>query len=574
MSRTPPALRALRDRLFALDPTVDFEAFLLAATREILAATGASAVGVNRRFAGASRDFALLVPAQGTPARLVRSLHRDPDEPLSVPPQASVHDAFANPFLVILARETDVTPRQVFVIPVIYRGKTVVELELADPGPGAALSVLEPVFAETAVLFELAVVHARLRRERHESRHLLQVGKELGRTLDLADLLNSVLDLLRRVVPFDAAAIYFLDEDGLSAVHHSIRGYDKEQESVVQLKMDQGIVGAVARSGEGEIVSEVAKDPRYLMARPETRSEMVVPLKSGGRVIGVFNLESDRPFAYNPHEKELLETFAGHAAAALERARLLDQEKAKERLEQELVIARRIQESFLPKPDPVLEARGIAGRSQFSEEVSGDYYDFLERPDRRIAVAVADVSGKGIPAALIMSSLKAAFRYEGFYAVDPAVLCHNLNGFLLGTLRETEFVTGVFGFLDLDHLRFQYCNAGHDQPLLLRADGTTEWLGTGGMILGAFPGLQYAWGAVDLMPGDRLVLYTDGVTEAHPGNFQEYGTERLLAVVASHANDRSEVLCDAIIQDVRRYAEGASPDDLTVVVLSGRDEPA
>jgi serine phosphatase RsbU (regulator of sigma subunit) len=330
----------------------------------------------------------------------------------------------------------------------------------------------------------------------------------------------------------------------------------------------------VARSGEGEIVLDVASDPRYLMARPETRSEMVVPLKSGGQVIGVFNLESDRPFAYNPHEKELLETFAGHAAAALERARLLDQEKAKERLEQELVIARRIQESFLPKPDPALEALGIAGRSLFSEEVSGDYYDFLERPDRRIAVTVADVSGKGIPAALIMSSLKAAFRYEGFYAVDPAVLCQNLNSFLLGTLRETEFVTGVFGFLDLDRLRFQYCNAGHDQPLLLRADGTTEWLETGGMILGAFPGLRYEWGSVDLMPGDRLVLYTDGVTEAHPGTFREYGTDRLLAAVTSHAHDRSDVLCDAIIQDVKRYAGSSLPDDLTVVVLSGRNEPA
>jgi serine phosphatase RsbU (regulator of sigma subunit) len=568
------ALAALRDRLFALDPTVDFEAFLLSAAREILAATGARACGVSRRFVGASREYALLVPAEGTPARLTRSLTRDPHEPLSVPLPGRILDTFSNPFVVELAREAGIVPEHVFLIPVTYRGKTVMDFELADVPPGAGLTALEAIFGETAVLFELSVVHARLRRERHEARHLLQVGKELGRTLDLADLLNTVLDLLRRVVPFDAAAIYFLGEDGLSAVHHSLRGYDKEQESIVHLKLDQGIVGAVARSGEGEIVSEVASDPRYLMARPETRSEMVVPLKSGGSVIGVFNLESDRPFAYNPHEKELLETFAGHAAAALERARLLDQEKAKERLEQELAIARRIQESFLPKPDPALEQRGIAGRSLFSEEVSGDYYDFLDRPDRRIAVAVADVSGKGIPAALIMSSLKAAFRYEGFYAEHPAILCHNLNSFLLGALRETEFVTGVFGFLDLEHARFQYCNAGHEQPLLLRADGAAEWLATGGMILGAFPELEYAWDTVDLRPGDRLVLYTDGVTEAHRGDFVEYGTDRLLAVVRAHVHDRPEVLRDAIIQDVKRYTQGTFPDDLTVVVLSGREEPA
>jgi serine phosphatase RsbU (regulator of sigma subunit) len=565
-------LRELQAQLLALDPQVDFEAFLLAAADRILAATGAVACGLSRRFAGAARDYSLLVPREGEPRRRVLSLDHDRRyERLPVPHEGKELNAFNNNSLSDMASEIGLAVRRVLVVPVIFRGKPVVDVELADADldrvPNAG--VLKPILAEAAVIFELAVVQERVRRERLEARLLLEVGRELGRTLDLRELLTSILDLLHQLVPFDAAAIYVLGGDGLAAVHHSLRGYDKEQEFFVRLKLDQGIVGSAARTGEGEIVEDVTRDPRYLVARPETRSEMVVPLKSGGRVTGVFNLESDTVEAYNPHDLELLETFAGHAAAAIERARLLDQEQSQRRIEQELAIARRIQKSFLPQSE-LLRDEGIVGRTLFSEAVSGDYYDFVERENGSLAVTVADVSGKGFPAALIMSTLRAAFRLEAEHDEGPDIVCRNLNGFLVGSLRETEFVTGVFGFLDRDRRRFWYTNAGHNPPLLLRADGSVSWLETGGLVLGAFPGLTYEAATVDLHPGDVLVLYTDGVTEAHAGDHADFGVERLLATVRAHAGGGPEAVCDAVVRVVRSFVGGGPlPDDLTLVVLRG-----
>jgi serine phosphatase RsbU (regulator of sigma subunit) len=416
-------------------------------------------------------------------------------------------------------------------------------------------------------VFELVVMQERLRRERLEAQLLHRVGQELGRTLDLQELLNSVLDLLGEVVPYNAAAIYLLGDEGLDAVH--VRGYAEGQVGFVKLKLNQGIVGWTARTGEAEIVGDVRRDTRYLEARPETRSEMVVPLRSGGRIIGVFNLESDRIAAYNPHDLELLETFGGQAAAALERARLLAEEKAKQHLDQELAIARRIQKSFFPKMSDSLRERNLTGRTISSQEVSGDFFEFLERDDGSVAIALADVSGKGIPAALIMASLQAAFRLGAVKEDDPAALCRGLNTFLHGSTRDTEFVTGVFGFLDRDQRRFRFCNAGHEAPLLVQENGDVEWRESGGMMLGAFPDLDFTGDEVELGTGDLLILYTDGVTEAHRGDYDEFGPEGLLAAVQELAGACPETVSEAIVKAVRRFVAGPLPDDLTLVVVGG-----
>jgi sigma-B regulation protein RsbU (phosphoserine phosphatase) len=305
-----------------------------------------------------------------------------------------------------------------------------------------------------------------------------------------------------------------------------------------------------------------------LLARPTTRSEMVVPLKSGGRVIGVFNLESDRPSAYSPHDLDLLSTFAGQAAAALERARLLEEEEGARRFEQELSIARRIQQAFLPDPDAILRGGAVSGIAIPSQEVGGDYYDLMERGDRSLAVAMADVSGKGMPAALIMSSVRAAFRLSATRLEDPAFLCSELNAFLEASLRETEFVTGVFGFLDRDHRAFHYCNAGHNPPLLMHRDGSFRWLDVGGLILGAFRDQPYAAERVPLRPGDRLVLYTDGLTEAHREDLDDYGSERFVTLARSVIGETPREIRDAIVRRIQEYAGTPLPDDLAVLVIS------
>jgi sigma-B regulation protein RsbU (phosphoserine phosphatase) len=294
---------------------------------------------------------------------------------------------------------------------------------------------------------------------------------------------------------------------------------------------------------------------------------MVVPLLSGGRVIGVFNLESDRPSTYSPHDLDLLLTFAGQAAAALERARLLEEEQEARRLEQEMAIARRIQQAFLPDPNAVVRDGWVSGTIIPSLEVSGDYYDLLERKDGRLGVALADVSGKGMPAALIMASLRAAFRVSAARSDDPGALNAELNAFLEGCLRETEFATGVLGFLDPENRSFHYSNAGHNPPLLMHTDGSYQWLDVGGTILGAFPNQVYAAERVPLKPGDRLVLYTDGLTESHKGDDVEFGNDRFVDLVRSVITKTPREIRDAIVARVEAWAGTPLPDDLTVLVI-------
>ncbi len=573
----PEALRRLRRSLLALDPREDFRSYLIAAALRFMERTGARHFGIELRFADAARDVTLLVGADGASEYAARAIDPwDRTLDLEAPPPAPPRGRFFLESLNRLAAEAGMRPSRVLSAPLRARGRTlaVVEVDGADPellpdGPG-----LESFLTEVVPGFELALAYERLRHERLEARLLQEVGEQLGRTLDLRELLNTILELLRQVVPYDAAVIYLLGEDGLNVVHQSLRGYGEGKEEMVRLKVGQGIVGSAAREGRAEIVGDVRSDPRYYDARPATRSEMVAPLNSGGRVIGVFNVESDRIGAYTSHDLDLLESFAAQAAVALERARLLEREAEQRRLEQELRIARRIQRYFLPRLPERLRRLGLDGRTLPNEEVSGDYYDFLERKDGTVAVAVADVSGKGIPAALIMSSLRAAFRLEAAQRSHPSVLCRDLNNFLHGSLRETEFVTGVFGFLDPADHRFRYTNAGHNPPLLLRRDGEVEWLETGGMILGAFPNRDYEETEVEVGEGDLLVLYTDGVTEALSPAGEEFGTERLVATVREHAGRPPHQAIAALIGSVRVFAAGRLPDDLTVVMINGSGEEA
>jgi len=172
-----------------------------------------------------------------------------------------------------------------------------------------------------------------------------------------------------------------------------------------------------------------------------------------------------------------------------------------------------------------------------------------------------------MPAALIMASLRAAFRMSAARLGDPGALNAELNGFLEGCLRETEFATGVLGFLDPENRSFHYSNAGHNPPLLMHTDGSYQWLETGGTILGAFPNQVYAEERVPLEPGDRLILYTDGLTESHKGDDVEFGNDRLVDLVRSTITKTPREIRDAIVARVEAWAGTPLPDDLTVLVI-------
>lgn len=252
-------------------------------------------------------------------------------------------------------------------------------------------------------------------------------------------------------------------------------------------------------------------------------------------------------------------------AVGLERGRQLEIER--QRIESELGLARRIQARLLPPGPPALPGLDLAGTSESAREVGGDYYDFLPLEGGRVALVIADVSGKGVGAALLMSAFRASLMSQDLAREPVAAVLARLNRFLHHSVEPGKFVTAFLGVLDGTSGRFVYSNAGHNAPLLVSADGAVARLEAGGLILGIFEEAGYETGEVTLAPGDRLVLFTDGVTEAMDEHDEQWGEERLVELLRCGAGSDSATLVGRIVEAVRRFegARGAS-DDVTLIV--------
>jgi serine phosphatase RsbU (regulator of sigma subunit) len=252
-------------------------------------------------------------------------------------------------------------------------------------------------------------------------------------------------------------------------------------------------------------------------------------------------------------------------AEGLERAREL--EKERDRIEHELDLARRIQRRLLPAAPPAVPGTEIAGRSEAALEVGGDYYDHIPLADGRVLLVIADVSGKGVPAALLMSAFRASLMSQDTLHADPAEVASRLNAFLHRSVEPGKFVTAFVGCLDPASARFEYANAGHNPVVLLRRDGTVEWLAAGGLILGILPESSYERGEVSLGSGDLLALYTDGVTEGADASKEQFGEERLVATLQRLAGEPCATIAESLVREVRAFEGAQGPaDDITVLV--------
>ncbi|HEX8336206.1 MAG TPA: GAF domain-containing protein, partial [Pyrinomonadaceae bacterium] len=234
-------------------------------------------------------------------------------------------------------------------------------------------------------------------------RMLLEITRKISRSLDLEEVLAQVMDTLDQLLPYDAAGIYIirrdphLSEGGTSSlVFHAeaVRGYDIEEMMELRLKLGEGLIGWVAQTGEAIVVSDVGADARYYNARKETRSEVVAPIISNDSVIGVFDLESDSLNAYTEDDKQLLMLLASQVAIIVEKAMLHAQLVEKKRLEAQLEVARQVQLALLPERDPEVDGFDISAYNFSTEEVSGDYYDFVKPYEDHLGLVIADVSGK------------------------------------------------------------------------------------------------------------------------------------------------------------------------------------
>jgi sigma-B regulation protein RsbU (phosphoserine phosphatase) len=234
----------------------------------------------------------------------------------------------------------------------------------------------------------------------------------------------------------------------------------------------------------------------------------------------------------------------------------------------ELAEALRIQTRLLPQQVPQIDGWELSVSWQPASGVGGDCFDTIRFSDTRLALTIADVVGKGIPAALLMSNLQAAVRAFASEAAEPQALCHQVNRILCGNIAEGRFISFFYCVLDATAGVIIYTNAGHYLPMLVRADGSVERLGTGGPVLGVLSEAEYEQASVAVGPGDRLVLYTDGLTEARDAADEEFGEDRLLAAAVAHRTCSAPALQARLIGEVAAFTRGRLQDDATLMVLA------
>ena len=458
-------------------------------------------------------------------------------------------------------------------IPLVHRDNLVGVLNIETPDPDAlnpeARSALELLASHLAVAIENATLYRETRWYAGLLATLYEMGKEASSILDLDELLQRVAELVRRVIDYEAFGILLLEERTGELVMRKAVRYGGSGREKARIKLGEGLCGLSARTREPVLVGDVTRDPHYLKLIPETRSELVIPLITGDRVVGVFDLESTTPHRFSEQHVKILTPFASQVAVAIDNARLYADLRHKEaRIDRELRIARGIQKELFPLENP--SGPGWEAWAHFlpAREIGGDLYDFFPFKDGTLGLAVGDVSGKGVPAALYGAFTSGTVRARAYEGYPPAELMERVNRTLRRRGVEGLFCTLAYAHFDFAAGQMRFANSGLVYPVVYRAaTGECEKLTLPGLPLGTFDDSTYEERAVSLEPGDVVVFQTDGVAEARHGH-EEFGDSCVVRRLHLESEGSARRIGEGILEDVRGFLAGAAPeDDVTLIVI-------
>jgi sigma-B regulation protein RsbU (phosphoserine phosphatase) len=390
---------------------------------------------------------------------------------------------------------------------------------------------------------------------------LVRAGRELAARRPLPELFRVILDLAIDAVGAHRGVLMTLEKGEL--VPQASRGEGFRISSAVRDRVLQEKTSMLVR----DVRQDEALRLRFSIVGHSVRTLMAVPLQTDNQVIGLIYVDSPQfPREFSSDDLNLLTVMANVAAVRIERDRLVEVEQAEKLMASELEQAAEIQRQFLPATAPAVPGLELAGHNIACRTVGGDYYDFLPYPDGRVGVVIGDVAGKGMPAALLMTSLQAKVQALAEAPEDPASVVARLNRSLALTCPRNRFVTFFFSILDPRSGEVTFCNAGHNPPILIRANGELLQLEGGGPVLGILPAMNYEPQRCQMEPGDLLLLYSDGVTEAcNPEGVEFESSLPALAAEARHLSVGEIV--QLIHQRVKEWIAGQPPaDDITVVV--------
>jgi sigma-B regulation protein RsbU (phosphoserine phosphatase) len=402
-----------------------------------------------------------------------------------------------------------------------------------------------------------------------ELESLYDVGLSIGGQLDLESLCDEILLRSISLTNSRSGALH-LFEGGVPVLSRGFGGALLTAEDAVRLTVD----------AEGEINNAAREAPTCGVRLSECEKCLVVPIQSETRRLGVLAVADKETRDgtirdFFPADGRLLALFANQAATAIETARLHREAVEKERMDRELEVAASIQREILPRSVPDIPGLAIAAENRSTRQVGGDYYDFFPLAGDRFAFVVADVSGKGVPAALLVSTLASALHLQIEDARTPAELVERVHRHLFRFSRARKFVTLFFGLFHIRTGELQYVSAGHNPALVARAGGALEWLHATGRPVGIFEDSHWTEARTVLEAGDRLCVYTDGITEAQNPMQEEFGTERLAAYFSRVADMPVREAAARLFGEILLFAGTAAQyDDQTLLLLARAATPS
>ena len=411
----------------------------------------------------------------------------------------------------------------------------------------------------------------RLRRAVDELSIINEVASAVTSTWSLDEIVNSIVQKCVKHLNVEQGAVLLFDkQEDSTALKTMVRRLDSNVATIPYRLGDQ-LSGWMLKNQAPLLIDDLAADERFRISEEvdsSIRSLMCVPLRLKARMIGVltvFNKQSGETFTES--NQRLLTIIAAQSAQVIENARLYEEEKALQLMQQEMEMARSIQANLLPKAQPSIPGYDIAGMSVSAANVGGDYYDFLPSEDR-LVICLGDVSGKGMPASLLMANMQATIRGQNLVSSSASECMSRSNRLMFQSTDSAKFVTFFYAVLDIAGRTLEYSNAGHNPPILFSGDRDPQRLETGGPVLGVLPDFPYEQTAVELNPGDLLLIFSDGFSEAMNLRLEEFGEDQLVSLAVENHSDSAADLIEKISQAVVAHT-GKAPqtDDMTIIAV-------
>lgn len=409
--------------------------------------------------------------------------------------------------------------------------------------------------------------------QREDLRKLLAINKELNREHELRPLLERIIDSAIELMAAERGYLILSDHGEMKV--EIARGLSKDETRRSGPAVSKQICNEVIEKGEAILTTNAVQDSTYGRFQSVVglgiHSVLCVPFKIKETVLGVIYLDNDRVAAFSEMDVELLEAFSDQAAVAIDNARLIRAMKQKERLEQEMHTAAEIQAKLLPRKLPVIEGLQLSGKMKPAKDVGGDYYDFVPLNDGTLLICIGDVSGKGVPAGLIMASARSMIRSLAPRIESTRELIGALNELLSDDLDMDMFMSLLVLRYDPETGKLRYTGAGHEHLIIYRAqEHSVDAIKAGGVVLGVTSDIDkyLSQDEIQLEKGDMVILYTDGITEAFDKNKDQFQLERLLESAKKYGKRNAKLCLDEIFGEVMEFS-GRAPqsDDITLVTL-------